>query len=104
MLTRSIELFCSRKPQTPIDLVCLVLLVFSVFATGQVTAAERSQRFELASVFHPADPFFGNQLEKLLSIVKREDTEEVQFRRSRKTRGFSAVQAVQLLNLSLIHI
>ncbi len=104
MLIRTIKLYYGKKPQAPADLVYLVMLAFALLVNGQVTAAERPQRFELASVFHPADPFFGNQLEKLLTIVKREETEKVKFRRSRKTRGFSAVQAVQLINASGIDV
>ena len=74
-----------------------------VLVTGLAAGADRKrQRFEVASLFHPADPHFGGQLEAFFSIVNSNDGKRLRLRRSRKAPGYSAVQVVQSLSAGSI--
>ncbi len=71
--------------------------------TGIAEGTERKrQRFEIATLFHPADPFFGGQLDKWLDIVEKSADRSMRLRRSRKAPGYSAIQIVQSLSAGSI--
>ena len=82
--------------------VILIACCFILVAESVSSADRKRQRFEVASLFHPADPFFGGQLEALLDIVKDHSDGKLKLRRSRKAPGFSAIQIVQSLNAGSI--
>ena len=80
-------------------LITLSAVALILILTADADATDRKRtRLELASTFHPEHPLFGKQLETLLTAVKAHSGSNIKIRRSRKTRGYSAVQAVQLLN------
>lgn len=95
---RMVNRLTKARLKLPANIVFLVSICCFLMA-GVATGTERKrQRFEVTTLFHPADPFFGKQLDSFINIVEADSDGKLRLRRSRKAPGFSAVQIVQSLS------
>lgn len=83
--------------------LAIVIAAYAFFEYGHVqTAQSKPLRLELASAFHPADPMFGKQLQNFFGLMKTKNDGTLKLRSSRKTRGASASQIVDLIKIRSI--